>query len=435
MIQDKRNFVFKVITTVLIGTLVGLIYNQALIGFTVSILMVLIAQIRAILLVDFLLDNESTETKLFLSGYWEILQSKIQEIVRSKVTATSEIKNLEEEHAKSIKSMPDLAILLDHELNILLCNEAAITTIGIDPEKDINQKIINFIRDPIFIDYIHKRDFRRYVDIQSSLSKNYLRCRLVPYGANQYLLMVRDVSESYQLDKIRRDFVANASHELRTPLTVVSGYLDTLSNDESLDNEWKKPIKEMQRQSQRMSEIVSTLMELSQLEGKPKNDHQIIDIHDLMIATKKAFTESIKTPKIIIDCDKETYLMGEPFELESLLTNLLSNAVRHTSNDGEVRLLWKRQESGCRLSVEDTGEGIMQSDIPRLTERFFRAHRGRSRKEGGYGLGLAIVKHILKRHDGELEIQSKIGVGSKFICSFPDSRIFNNKKGNNDLSL
>ena len=127
--------------------------------------------------------------------------------------------------------------------------------------------------------------------------------------------------------------------------------------------------------------------------------------------------------------------MGEPFELESLLTNLLSNAVRHTSNDGEVRLLWKRQESGCRLSVEDTGEGIMQSDIHRLTERFFRAHRGRSRKEGGYGLGLAIVKHILKRHDGELEIQSKIGVGSKFICSFPDSRIFNNKKGNNDLSL
>ena len=121
MIQDKRNFVFKVITTVLIGTLVGLIYNQALIGFTVSILMVLIAQIRAILLLDFLLDNESTETKLFLSGYWEILQSKIQEIVRSKVTATSEIKNLEEEHAKSIKSMPDLAILLDHELNILLC--------------------------------------------------------------------------------------------------------------------------------------------------------------------------------------------------------------------------------------------------------------------------------------------------------------------------
>ena len=154
-----------------------------------------------------------------------------------------------------------------------------------------------------------------------------------------------------------------------------------------------------------------------------------------MIATKKAFTESIKTPKIIVDCDKETYLMGEPFELESLLTNLISNAVRHTSNDGEVRLSWKRQESGCRLSVEDTGEGIMQSDIPRLTERFFRAHRGRSRKEGGYGLGLAIVKHILKRHDGELEIQSKIGVGSKFICSFPDSRIFNNKKGNNDLSL
>ena len=137
MIQDKRNFVFKVITTVLIGTLVGLIYNQALIGFTVSILMVLIAQIRAILLLDFLLDNESTETKLFLSGYWEILQSKIQEIVRSKVTATSEIKNLEEEHAKSIKSMPDLAILLDHELNIILCNEAAISMIGIDLEKDI----------------------------------------------------------------------------------------------------------------------------------------------------------------------------------------------------------------------------------------------------------------------------------------------------------
>ena len=431
MIQDKRNFVFKIIITVIIGTLVGLIYNQALIGFCVSVLIVLIVQVRAILLFDLLLDRENTETKLFLSGYWEILQSKIQGIVKSEVAITSEIRNLKEEHTKSIKAMPDSAILLDYDLNILLCNEASISMLGIDLEKDVNQRIINLIRDPLFIEYINKRDFNRYVDIQSSTNKNNLRCRLVPYGVKQYLLMIRDVSESYRLNKIRRDFVANASHELRTPLTVVSGYLDTLSNDESLDNEWKKPIKEMKRQSQRMSEIVSTLMELSQLEGKPKNEHQIIDIHELMIATKKAFTESIKTPKITINCDKETYLMGEPFELESLLTNLLSNAIRHTSDDGEVRLFWKSQKSGCHLSVEDTGEGIMQSDIPRLTERFFRVHRGRSRKEGGFGLGLAIVKHILMRHDGELDIQSTIGVGSKFICSFPNSRIFNNKKGDN----
>ncbi len=427
MINDKRNFIFKIIVSVIIGTLIGLLYEKALAGFVTSILIILIIQIRSILIFDRVIDKENSEIKVFLSGYWEVLQSKIQEIIKQNIRASEELKIRKKEYDKSVEAMPDSAILLDENLNILLFNKNSISMMGLDIERDINQKIVNIIRDPLFSEYVMKGDYDNFVDILSPVNKNNLRCRIVPYGVKQKLLMIRDVSESFRINKIRRDFIANASHELRTPLTVVKGYLDTMSSDQ-LTDEWSNPIKEMKRQTNRMSEIVTTLLDLSQLEGKPLNDHQKVDINHLLQSTKKLFTESMKTPEISIECDKDIYLMGSPFELESLLTNLLSNAVRHTSDDGEIKIICTRIESGCRLSVEDTGEGVIESDIPRLTERFFRVNRGRSRKNGGIGLGLAIVKRVLIRHEGELSIESKIGVGSKFICLFPSSRLLKKEK-------
>ena len=254
MINDKRNFIFKIIVSVIIGTLIGLLYEKALAGFVTSILIILIVQIRSILIFDRVIDKENSEIKVFLSGYWEVLQSKIQEIIKQNIRASEELKIRKKEYDKSVEAMPDSAILLDESLNILLFNKNSISMMGLDIERDINQKIVNIIRDPLFSEYVMKGDYDNFVDILSPVNKNNLRCRIVPYGVKQKLLMIRDVSESYRINKIRRDFIANASHELRTPLTVFKGYLDTMSSDQ-LTDEWSNPIKEMKRQNN-ISQII-----------------------------------------------------------------------------------------------------------------------------------------------------------------------------------
>jgi two-component system phosphate regulon sensor histidine kinase PhoR len=223
---------------------------------------------------------------------------------------------------------------------------------------------------------------------------------------------------------MRRDFVANASHELRSPLTVINGYLDALAEDDQLPPSWAKPVSQMQGQAQRMRHILGELLELSRLEsaGKDHSD-QAVDVVELMDEAKQAFEGHARIAAITVRRESDAQLNGNPAEIETLIVNLLSNAVRFTPDDGDITLTWRSDPDGGDLVVSDSGEGIDPEFIPRLTERFFRIDKGRSREAGGTGLGLAIVKHVLARYDGELIITSRPGVGSEFRCHFPADRV------------
>jgi two-component system phosphate regulon sensor histidine kinase PhoR len=148
-----------------------------------------------------------------------------------------------------------------------------------------------------------------------------------------------------------------------------------------------------------------------------------VDVAALLASTRKAHAGSAKEPTLTVNCESRAQIVGRQAEIESVVTNLLSNALRHTPQDGRVTLTWRSNPDGAELIVTDTGEGIAEEHIPRLTERFFRVDSGRSRDGGGIGLGLAIVKHALERHEATLEIHSQPGKGSTFICRFPPSRI------------
>jgi two-component system phosphate regulon sensor histidine kinase PhoR len=252
---------------------------------------------------------------------------------------------------------------------------------------------------------------------------SWLNCRVVPYGGDQKLLLLRDVTERVRLSKMRRDFVANASHELRSPLTVISGYLDALADDEQLPEHWARPLGQMRDQAERMKQILGEMLELSRLEsGGPASAEEAVDVAALLTRIGHDY-ERPGCATISVNIESSADLLGVRDEIESVVVNLLSNALRHTPDDGEVSLFWRSGADGAELIVSDTGEGIDADDLPRLTERFFRVDRGRSRSDGGVGLGLAIVKHVLVRHDAELVVESTLGSGSSFTCHFPPQRV------------
>ena len=283
----------------------------------------------------------------------------------------------------------------------------------------------NILRDPEFGAYLQSDDYSDGVEIASPIRDgDWLYCRLVPYGQDQQLLIIRDVTERVRLNKMRRDFVANASHELRSPLTVISGYLDALATDASVPDEWERPLSQMQVQASRMTNVVSELIELSRLEtaGAAPTDSDV-DVPALINTVCRSYEDQIGVPSIGCTLSTDVHLRGSQTDIESVIRNLVSNAVRHTPSAGSVTIGWVRDGEDAVLTVVDTGEGIAEEHIPRLTERFFRVDKGRSRAEGGVGLGLAIVKYALSRHDAELSVESKVGEGSTFTCRFPASRV------------
>jgi two-component system, OmpR family, phosphate regulon sensor histidine kinase PhoR len=236
---------------------------------------------------------------------------------------------------------------------------------------------------------------------------------------------VRDVSRQVRLEGMRKDFVANASHELRSPLTVISGYLETLSQDPALDPELQAPVAEMRRQAERMTTIIRDLLELSRLEANESEvDGAPLDVAALLSMLRKDVLERPDRPRDVRVCvDSEELLVGNQTEIHSAFFNLVDNAAKYTPPDGSIEMRWWVDEDGGHFAVSDTGIGIPPEHLPRLTERFYRADSGRSRGTGGSGLGLAIVKHVLQRHGATLDIESTEGVGSVFSCHFPPYRI------------
>jgi two-component system phosphate regulon sensor histidine kinase PhoR len=425
MTPSARKFILAIILFLGAGVLVGYYFEYPLLGLLLAALLCLAWQVRQLLRFDKASRSNDFGGFGYGDGLWEQIFSRFSFQRERSKRRKVKYRDLLREVRKSTDAMPDGAVILDSSNEIVTCNRAAIKLAGLKRSKDRGQRIDNILRDPQLVRLIERSQFDQSVEIASPVDDDtHLNCRVVPYGADQKLLLIRDVTERFRLNKMRRDFVANASHELRSPLTVISGYLDALSEDGELSDEWVRPIAQMQGQSVRMNRILVELMELSRLESAgsaPRNE--AIDIPRMLNRVRESLAGGETSANVTIEDEADVQLLGSRAEIESVVSNLLSNAQRFTSANGEITLSWRLDKDGAKLIVSDNGDGIEAVHIPRLTERFYRIDRGRSREDGGVGLGLAIVKHVVALHDGHMEISSEPGMGSQFCCIFPPERL------------
>lgn len=325
----------------------------------------------------------------------------------------------------AVQALTDGVISLDLNNQIVFCNTTAETQLGLSLRTDRGQPIVNLVRQPEFVAYLEAGDFSRPLTLRSERSEDrVLSIYVIPYAGNRRLMQIKDVTQTDRLDRMRRDFVANVSHELRTPLTVLAGFLETLQEIELDREERDRYLAMMAEQSQRMQSIVQDLLTLSSIESAPPPQNDLVDMASMVDKLRRdAEALSAGRHQIVVESDGQNDLRGSEPELVSAFANLVANAVRYTPAGGTVSITWKALPQGAEFAVEDTGIGIDPKHIPRLTERFYRVDRGRSRDVGGTGLGLAIVKHSLSRHQAQLNIRSAPGVGSRFACTFPASRV------------
>ena len=425
MSEAARKFLVGILVFLAAGAAIGWLYGRPEIGLLIAALVALVWQVRQLLSFDRALRTGDFEDFRYGEGIWEQMFSRFRFEHEKSVRYKKGHRQVLKEIRKSTNAMPDGAVILSEANEIIAANRAAKVLAGLKRKKDRGQRVDNILRAPELTELLHADDQSFSVEISSPVDDGkWLNCRVVPYGADQKLLLLRDVTERIRLSKMRRDFVANASHELRSPLTVISGYLDSLADDDNAPPTWAKPVAQMRNQAIRMRHILGELLELSRLEGAGKSEsNEPVDVGQLMDDARQAFEGHADIASITLNRESPAQLRGNNAEIETVIVNLLSNAVRFTPRDGEITLTWRSDEDGADLVVNDTGEGIDPEFIPRLTERFFRIDKGRSRDEGGTGLGLAIVKHVLARHDAELIIASEPGEGSEFRCHFPADRV------------
>lgn len=367
-------------------------------------------------------------------GIWGQVFDELYALQRRNRKRKKKLASILAEFQASTAALPDGAVVVSPVGNIAWFNNAAQALLGLRAPQDIGNRIHNLMRHPQFTRYVEAGDFDRDIELPSPVNPQFtLNLRMIPYGDGQRLLIVRDVSEHARLDMMRRDFVANASHELRTPLTVLSGYIEMMQPEAEAPEAplaaWKAPLREMRSQLGRMELLIKDLLKLARLESDtPAPRQEIVDMPEVIRdCLAQARQLSGGAHRIDADIDDTLKLHGREAELQSIVINLLSNAVRYTPAGGEVRLRWRVEsgEVGAQpvISVHDSGIGISENALPRITERFYRVDIGRSRASGGTGLGLAIVKHALEHHEATLEVVSEPGVGSEFRCVFPAYRL------------
>ena len=361
------------------------------------------------------------------NGIWEDVFATIYHEQRKHSRSQSQLSSALDRFRHAASALPDGVVLLDDDDKIEWCNKPAEMQLGLSLKQDLAQPIVYLLRNTDFIQYL-----KHHVDIDPIKLKSWvnpevtLEIRLVAFGSNQKLLISRDVSQVEKLDLMRRDFIANVSHELRTPLTVVGGFLETLEDMEgAIPEATRGYFTMMQDQTNRMRLLIEDLLTLSQLEsGTTAPDEAELDVNALLnMIMNEAKGLSNGRHTITLEADPSLALVASSQELHSAFSNLVSNAIRYTPEGGVISLKWEERNHEAVFSVTDTGLGIEQKHIDRLTERFYRIDRSRSRETGGTGLGLSIVKHILSRHQARLEVQSEFGKGSTFSAVFPKSRM------------
>jgi len=388
---------------------------------------------RGVKLLQWLRLGDTANTPL-KSGLWGEVFERVRKLARTRDRALIESDGRLQDFLAAMQASPNGVVLLDSDGRIEWFNETAATHFGFVVQRDLLQHFGNLVRDPGFASYYSTRDFSTDVVMpgraNSSSKPVKLSVQLHPYGQGRSLLLSRDITAVEQAEAMRRDFVANVSHEIRTPLTVLAGFVETLQSLQLNEEERERYLGLMAQQAQRMQTLVSDLLMLSRLEGSPLPTVQewapvnvLMDqcrqeAHDLSMVLWK------RPQDISFSVDAQCEIAGSLGEIHSAMSNLIGNAIRYTPPDKSIQVRWHSMADGSAVfSVQDHGSGIAPEHLPRLTERFYRVDRSRSRETGGTGLGLAIVKHVSQRHGAELGMVSIPGSGSTFSITFPASRV------------
>ncbi|MES2412758.1 MAG: phosphate regulon sensor histidine kinase PhoR [Pseudomonadota bacterium] len=369
-----------------------------------------------------------------MPGVWGEAADRTRRLLKGRDQHLQESQARLDEFLAAMQASPSGVVLLDAQGRIEWCNHIATQHFGFDAQRDVLQHIANLVREPAFKTYMAMGNFAQGVVIPGSASTPSrpvkLSVQVHSYGKNRKLLLSRDITAVELAEAMRRDFVANVSHEIRTPLTVLSGFIETLQTLPLSAQEQSRYLAMMEQQSQRMQTLVNDLLTLSRLEGSPfPGVNEWMPTGALLAQCEqeaKALSALLAPHGHVLEFDTgpACEIAGVQAELYSAMSNLVTNAVRYTPDGGRVQVRWTLLEDGRgEFRVTDSGPGIAPEHLPRLTERFYRVDRSRSRETGGTGLGLAIVKHVTQRHSAELSIDSRLGQGSCFTITFPAGRV------------
>ena len=365
-------------------------------------------------------------------GSWEPLFYGLYQMQARNRRRRRELGHLIKRFRSGAESLPDAVVLTTEEGTIFWCNGLAQQLLGLRWPEDNGQNILNLLRYPEFTHYLRDRDFTRSLTLVLN-NHRHLEFRVMPYSEGQWLMVARDVTQMHQLEGARRNFFANVSHELRTPLTVLQGYLEMMSDSVLEGSQRDKALQTMQQQTRRMDGLVQQLLTLSRIEAAPALDLQEkVDVPMMLkLLQREAETLSQGRHEIHFTADADLRVFGNDEQLRSAISNLVYNSVNHTPAGTRIDISWHKTAHGAEFWVKDNGPGISAEHIPRLTERFYRVDKARSRQTGGSGLGLAIVKHALSHHNTRLEIASQPGRETCFSFSLPLRLIVNNNLSQN----
>nr|WP_217500292.1 phosphate regulon sensor histidine kinase PhoR [Kosakonia sacchari] len=355
------------------------------------------------------------------TGSWEPLLYGLHQMQMRNKKRRRELGNLIKRFRSGAESLPDAVILTTEEGAIFWCNGLAQQMLGLRWPDDNGQNILNLLRYPEFTKYIRNQEFGRPLHLVLNNGRH-LEIRVMPYSEQQLLMVARDVTQMHQLEGARRNFFANVSHELRTPLTVLQGYLEMMQEQTLEGAPREKALHTMREQTSRMEGLVRQLLTLSKIEAAPTlPPNETIDVPMMLrVVEREAQTLSQQKHTFSFEVDNALKVLGNEEQLRSAISNLVYNAVNHTPAGTHVIVRWQHVPQGAEFSVEDNGPGIAAEHIPRLTERFYRVDKARSRQTGGSGLGLAIVKHAVNHHESRLDIVSEPGKRTRFSFVLPE---------------
>ena len=360
-------------------------------------------------------------------GSWAPTFGAIYRQVRTRAAYQRDLRHLIARFQQAAEAIPDGIVVLDKNNRIEWANARALAQLGLDLAHDTGAPIVNLVRQPEFLRYLESGDYGNPIVVASGRdSRITLSLQLVPFSLDKKMLMSRDVTQLEALARMRRDFIANVSHELKTPLTVISGFVETMQDMELDSRQRARFLQLMLEQASNMQRLVADLLTLSALESEHNMvaEERFAIVPLMLEVSSEAKALSKGQHEVSLAIGDAATVLGSREELSSAFGNLVSNAIRYTPSNGRIAIAWRVDPDGTGVfSVSDSGIGVAAEHLPRLTERFYRVDRSRSRATGGTGLGLAIVKHVLLRHQAELEIDSEIGRGSTFAVRLPARRV------------
>jgi two-component system, OmpR family, phosphate regulon sensor histidine kinase PhoR len=365
-----------------------------------------------------------------ISSIWGEICYRVQRLLQSREQAIEEERARLADFLSAIEVSPNGVMLLDASEHITWISASAANHFGLDPQRDLQQRVTNLIRQPAFVQYLSAGDYREAVKCPMTTgAHSWLQIQVKEYGDGLKLVLSQDITERERADNMRRDFVANVSHEIRTPLTVLGGFIETMGALPLTEVERQRVIGLMAQQAERMQTLVSDLLILAQIEGSPRPAvDSWLKVDELMQRVDndlRGLSRGRHPVTVTSHTEgKTSEIAAVESEWLSAMGNLVSNAVRYTPDGQPIDVVWRVLPDGrAEFSVKDGGVGIAPEHLPRLSERFYRADSSRSRNTGGTGLGLSIVKHVVQRHGGELKVTSEVGRGSTFALVLPAVRV------------